>query len=88
MKKKSVGIVSALSIVLSQAGVAPSALAEEAEDLEFRCTQYRDVWNRTELIEELEDLLLRRPDDDCIPVILALLGPAPVAEGPDTTTSY
>lgn len=84
MKKKSVGVVTALSLVLIQAGIDPSALAQEAEDLELRCTEYRELGSKVELQRELEVLLEQDPDDACIPLIVNLLGPIPVAGVTDT----
>lgn len=80
MKRKSVGVVSALSMVLVQAGVSPTALAQEAVDLEQRCAYYREIDSRAQLQRELEILLEQQPDDQCIPLIVGLLGPIPVAE--------
>ncbi len=79
MKRKSVGVVSALSMIFIQAGLDPSALAQEAEDLELRCAYYRDLGSKEELQRELESLLETDPDDQCIPLIVGLLGPVPVA---------
>lgn len=85
MSRRSIGVISALSIVFAQAGVSPSALAQEAIDLEQRCSYYRSLEDRGQLQTELEDLIRRNPGDECIPLIVDLLGPGPLAEVEENT---
>ncbi len=74
MSKKGIGVLSALSLVFSQAGVESTAQVQEAEDFETRCGKYQAMESRAELQNELELLLASAPSDDCIPVIVSILG--------------
>lgn len=79
---KKLTALSALAVLTAQAGIATSASAQEAVDLEEVCEIYRQIDDRTVLQQELSLLLQNDPSNQCIDVIVSLLGGGPVAQVP------
>lgn len=74
------GVISALAVLVSQAGVTPSAVAQNSASVEERCADYAQIYSRTELQNQLEALIADDPDDACIPYLLTRLR-GPLAAG-------
>lgn len=80
MKSKTT-ILTAIALLISSVPMSANIQTEFDETLLERCNEYRQL-ERSELQAELEDLLLRDPDDECISFIIALLGTPPIAQVP------
>ena len=56
-----------------------SFIGDDLASVVHRCAYYTEL-ERDDLQIVLEELLANRPDDDCIPFIVDLLGGAPIAQ--------
>jgi len=74
-----VTVISALTALVTQVGIPPTALAHDAVLAEQQCQELLDTGDRTALQQQLELLLNDHPDHSCIPLIVGLLGGPPLA---------
>ena len=81
--KKGGKLLIALSMVALKASGggahAGAFIGDDLANIVHRCAYYTEL-DREELQGVLEELLENRPNDDCIPFIVDLLGGAPLAQ--------
>jgi hypothetical protein len=78
--KRKVGVISALAIVASSAGITTPVLSQESESLVSQCERYWSIDDREVLQQELSELLLNDPSNVCIDQIVSKLGGSPIAQ--------
>jgi hypothetical protein len=74
-----IGVVAAMAAMAVRVGIPDVAYAHERIAFERQCEIYKNIDDRSELQSELERLLRIDPDDQCVGVIVGLLGGSPVA---------
>ncbi|QBY01812.1 hypothetical protein E2K80_14660 [Rhodophyticola sp. CCM32] len=87
MKHKT-SVISALAVLTAQAGIPTTALAQDAAGLEQACQGVMQIEDRAALQDELSALLGSDPNNQCITLIVSLLGEGPLAEVVDRTFPY
>ena len=78
-----VTVITALTFLITHVGFTPSALAHQAQVLEGECEGVLGIKDRSILQQQLELLLDQNPSHECIPLIVGLLGGAPLASAFD-----
>lgn len=71
--------ITALTFLVTHVGFTSSAFAHQAQILERECEEILRIEDRSVLQQQLELLLDQNPSHECIPLIVGLLGGAPLA---------
>lgn len=80
LTSKKIGVLSALAVLASQAGIAGDAVSQEMIDGLAACEDYENVSDVLSLQEELARLIDADPTNPCIDYLVARLGGSPVAQ--------